>query len=166
MSPLPEYRRGGDASGDVEVAPRPAPVSRLALAGQPDPAAVVDPGGDVDAIALGLLGDAAARGGRTRIIDHAALAAALGAGLGDREDPLALGIDPAPLAAGADARSRSRLRSGSRAGRAGAGGGNGDRHLGPVHRLVEREPDLRLQVAAAGGPRTLLAAAAEEGGED
>src|SRR4051794_34004554 len=44
-----------DASGDVEIAARTASVAGLALARQPDPAAVVDPRRDVDAVALRLL---------------------------------------------------------------------------------------------------------------
>ena len=104
---LAEHRRGRDPGGHVEVAARPAAVAGLALAGEPDPAAVVDSGGNVDPVALGLLGDPAAAAGRAGLLDHAAAPAALGAGLGDREEPLALGVDPASAAARADLAARS-----------------------------------------------------------
>ena len=81
---------GGDAGDDVEVAGRTAERTVLALAGDPDPGAVVDPGGDLDAVALALHRQAGAAAGRARVLDDLAAAAALRAGLADREEALAL----------------------------------------------------------------------------
>src|SRR5262249_38082170 len=68
----PEDRGRGDVGGDVEVAGRTAARPGLALAGEPDPGAVLDPGRDVDPVALGLLGEAGAAAGRAGVLDDLA----------------------------------------------------------------------------------------------
>src|SRR5262249_40732534 len=96
-------------------------------------------------------------------------AAALRAGLADREEALALGVDAAPFAARAGDRARPRLRAAAAAGRAAFRLRHGDLDLRPVDRLVEGEADLGFQVAAACllGLRPAAAPApAEEVGED
>ena len=103
---------------DVEVAGRAAARAGLALAGEPDPGAVLDPGGDVDLVALGLLGQAGAAAGRAGVLDDLAGAAALRAGLADREEALALGVDAAAFAARAGDRAGPGLGAAAVAGRA------------------------------------------------
>src|SRR5690348_9322117 len=125
----------------------------------------MDPGGDVDPVALRLLRDPLAVAGRAGVVDHGALSAALGAGLGDREESLALGVDACALAARAGPRRGAGFGAAAVAGGALARRRDGDRDLGAVHRLLEREPNLGLEIAAALLARPLLAAA-EEGGED
>src|SRR5262249_19578953 len=67
----------------------------------------------------------------------------------------------------ADVRRGSGLGPGPGAGRAGPGGRHRDGDLRAVHRLLEGEANLGLEVAAPLGSRTLLATpAAEERGED
>src|SRR4051794_15871082 len=100
----------------------------------------MDARGDVDAVALGLLGHPAARAGRAGVVDDRALATAFGAGLGDGEKTLALGVDPGALAAWTRPRRGAGLRPAAVAGRALARGGHGDGDLRAVHRLVEGEP--------------------------
>ena len=136
---LAEDRRGGDPGDHVEVAGRRAAGAVLALAGDPDPAAVVDAGRDPHPVALALHRQPGAAAGRARVLDHLAGAAALRARLADREEALALGVDPAPVAARAGDRHRPRLRAGAAAGLAGRLLRHRDRDLGPVHRLLEAE---------------------------
>src|SRR5262245_5092519 len=121
---------------------------------------------DVDPVALGLLDDAAGMAGRAWVVDDRSLAAALRARLRDREEALALGVDPGALAARTGAWGRSRPCTAAMAGRALARGRYRDRDLRAVHRLVEAEADLALEVAPALLARPRLAAAAEERGDD
>ena len=120
VEPL-EDRGGGDPGGHVEVAGRAAARAGLALAGEADPGAVLDPGRDVDLVALGLLGQAGAAAGRAGVLDDLAGAAALRAGLADREEALALGVDAAAFAARAGDRAGARLGAAAVAGRAALG---------------------------------------------
>src|SRR5438477_4663200 len=101
----------------VEVAGRTAAAPGLALAGQPDAARVLHGRGDVHPVALDLHGLAAALAGGARICDLRAGAAAERTRLRDREEPLALRLDAADLAARAHLRCRARLRAGAAAGR-------------------------------------------------
>src|SRR5262249_61447315 len=94
--------------------------------------------------------------------------AALGARLGDREQPLALRLEAAALAAGADLRRGARLGARAVAGPATLGLEDAQGDLGALDRLLERDRDLGLQVGAAlgaraapGPGRAALAAAAE-----
>ena len=73
--------------------------------------------------------------------------------LRDREEPLALGLDPAPAALRAHARRRPRLRAGPATGGTRLRRRDAQRHLRAVDRLLERDRDRRLQVLAALRPR-------------
>ena len=166
-----EDRRLGDVGDDVQVARLAGAHARLALAGQADATAVADARWDVHAVALDLARLARAVAGRARVLDLGAGAAALRARLRDREEvAAALGDDAATLAARADGRARARLGAGPVAGRAGRRHGNGDRDLAALHRLLEGQADLGLEVAPALGLRTRLAASphgpAEQVGQD
>src|SRR6185437_14507184 len=114
----PEHRRVGDARDHVQVARRATPSPGLALGGQPHAAAVLHARRDVHAVALHLHGLAAPLARRAGILDLGAGAAALGARLGDREQPLALRLDAAALAARAHRRARARLGARAVTGRA------------------------------------------------
>src|SRR5829696_6049836 len=166
VAPALEDRGLGDARDRVEVARGTAARPRLALAGQPHAAAVADARGDVHAIALDLARAPGALTGGTRVPDLRAGAAAERAGLGNREEPLRLGLDPAPVAARAHGRHGARLRPGAMAGRAGRRERDGHRHLRALHRLLERDVDLGLEVAAALGPRRTARAAPTAGAEE
>src|SRR5205085_3835619 len=94
------------------------------------------------------------------------------AGLGDGEDALALGLDPASLAHGTDARCGPGLGAGAVARGAGRGCRHGQGNLGAVHSLVEGECHLGLEIAAAlhpgaaadtPGPRTTTTGGAPGG---
>ena len=174
-----EDRRLEHVGDDEQVAGRSAVAARLALAGEADLAALAHARGNVDAVALDGPLAALAVAGRAGVLDDRPGAAALRAGLGDREQALALDLDAAPAAARADDRRRARLGAGAGAGRAALVGGDGDRHLRAGDRLVEADRDLGLEVAAALGawlasrrPPAAAAAApaagglAEEVGED
>src|SRR5690606_38294110 len=128
-------------------------------AGEPHPAAVADPGGDVDLVALDLLRLAAAAAGRAGVVDAGPRPAAGAARLRDREQPLRSGLDAAAVADRADRRARARLGARAVAGRARRRQRHGDGDLGALHRLVEGDVDLGLQVAAALGLARARAAA-------
>src|SRR5204862_5203633 len=99
------------------------------------------------------------------MLDHRAAPAAPRARLADREEALALTDDAAPAAL--RARDRSRAGVGARAAARLARPllRHRDRYLGPGHRLVERDLDLRFEIAPA--RRLLLGTApAEEARED
>ena len=86
---------------DVEIARRAAGQAPFALAGDAHLRALVDAGRDAH-LERPLLGHAAlARAGLARALDDLALAAALGAGAGDREEALLVAQLAAPLAGGA-----------------------------------------------------------------
>src|ERR1044072_1608346 len=109
--------------------------------------------GNVDAVALDGALATLALARRAELLDDRARAAALRARLGDREQPLALGLDPAALAARADDRRGAGLRARAVAGAAALEGRHRDRDLGALDRLLEADRDLRLEVAAALGAR-------------
>ena len=166
-----EDRRLAHARYRVEVARRPTAAPGFSLPGQPHPAAVANAGRDVDLVALDLARLPAAAASRARVLDLGAGPAALGAGMRDREEALALADDAAALAARAHRRRRSGLRARAAAGRAGRRDRHGDRHLRALHRLVERNVDLGLEVAAAlrpvaRAPPGAGRAGAEQVGED
>src|SRR5439155_1307151 len=91
-----------------------------------------------------------------------AVAAQPRAGLGQRDQPLALRDDAAAGALGADRRRRPRLRARAAALAAGRLELNGDGGLDAAQRVLEREPHLDLEVAPASAPLLLLLAAASE----
>ena len=166
-----EDRRGSHVGDDVEIARRPAARPGLALAGQADARALLDARRDVDAVALERAHRPRAVAGRAGILDHGARAAAARAGLGDREHALALGLDPAALAAWADLRRGAGLRAGPVAGRAQRLRGDRERDLRAGDRLLEGDRYLCLEVLSAlgtgFGPRAATARRpSEEVGED
>src|SRR4051794_38542022 len=132
-----EDGRGRDPGDDEEIAGRPAALARLALAGEPDAGAVLDPCRDVHLVALGLLREAGARADGAGVLDDLSLATALRAGLADREEALTLRVDAAALAARAGARAGPRFGAAAMAGRAAFGLRHRNRHLGAVDGLVE-----------------------------
>src|SRR5215472_1281746 len=77
-----------DREEDVEVAGRAAARAGLALAGEPDAGAVLDPGRDVDRERAVALHAAGARAGRAWIVDHLAAPVAGRAGPLEREEAL------------------------------------------------------------------------------
>src|SRR4029079_2127233 len=149
VGPAVEDRRGRHPGRHEQVPGRSAERSVLALAGEPDPRPVLDAGGDVDAVALALQRQPGAAAVGARMLDDLAAAAALGTGLADREEALTLRIDAPPLAARADDRLGPRRRSVAVAGRAGRLLRHRDRDLRALHRLLEAERDLSLEVATA-----------------
>src|SRR4029077_945566 len=112
---------GGDAGDDVEVAGRAAAGAGLAFPGDPDPRPVLDPRRDPHLVALGLPGEAGAAAGRAGVLDDLPGAAALRAGLADREEALTLGVDAAAFAARAGDRAGAGLGTAAAAGRAAFG---------------------------------------------
>ena len=158
---------GWSHPGDhVEIARRAPAGTVLALAGDPDAAAVANARGHLHPVALALHRQPRPSARFARALDHLAAAAALGARLADREESLALAVHAASPAARADDRGRPRLRAGPLAGRASGRLRHGDRDLDPLHGLLERQRHLGLEVAAAHRLRARSAAAPEEGGED
>src|SRR4051794_232200 len=166
-----EHRAVLHAGDHEQVAGRPAVAAGLALAGEADARALADAGGDVHAVALRRAHGALAVAGRARVLDDGARAVAAGARLRDREEALALRLEAAALAARADLRLGARPRAGPVAGRAARRHGDAERHLCALERLVERDADLGLEVAAALGlraprSRAALRAAPEQVRED
>src|SRR5204863_7184318 len=162
-------RRVGHARDHVEVAGRAASPARLALAGQANTAAVLHTGRDVDPVALDLLRLARPVAGRARLLDLRAGAAAPRARLRDREQPLPLRLDAAALAARADRRLRAGLGARAVAGGARRRQAHADGHLRALHRLLERDVDIRFEISPALGTRSAAragAAGAEQVGED
>src|SRR5437588_471868 len=156
-----EHQRGLYARDHVQIAWLGAADPGLALAGKPDAASVTDAGGDVDAHAL----DRALRPGATTrgagILDDRARSVTARTGLGDRKDPLALALHPTAIANGTDLWCRSGLGAGAIAGGAWLRGRHRQRKLGALHRLIERQRDLGLEIAAAlRGPGTRAFASA------
>src|SRR3954447_16879032 len=148
----PEDRRVGHARDDVEIARRPAAPPGLALAGEPDATAVLHAGRNVRAVALDLARLTGAVAGRARVLDLGPGAAALRAWLRDREEALALLLDAASVAARADGGRGARLRAAAAARRAGSRQRDRHRDLRALHRLLERDVHLGLEVAPALGP--------------
>src|SRR5215218_1177489 len=99
MSPRPlppgrggPSRRSRHPGDHIEVARGTAARPVLALACDPDSAAVAHAGRDVHAVALALHGQSRAAARWARILDHLTGAAAARAGPADREEPLTLGV--------------------------------------------------------------------------
>src|SRR5205085_5529689 len=89
VAPLVD-RRGGHARDHVQVARRPAVHAGLALAAQADPRPVLDPGRDLDRVALRPALAARAVAAGARILDHGAVAAAARTRRRQPEEALAL----------------------------------------------------------------------------
>src|SRR6185295_3923875 len=163
---LLEDRRRRNARDHVEVARRAAQRAILALAGDADAAAVTDSRRNLHPVALELHREAGARAGLARALDHLAAAAAARTRLADREEALALGVDTPATASGADDRRGAGLSPAAVAGRTGRLLRDRDDDLDPLHRLLERQPRLGLQVPPANGRLVAAPATSEEGGED
>src|ERR671936_1717819 len=97
-----EQRRFLNARYHVQIAGLRSPHSRLALPGQADPTSVADPRWDVDPQPPHRTLSARATARRAGMLDHRPGAVAVGARLGDREDPLALCLYPPAVADGAN----------------------------------------------------------------
>src|SRR5919106_38232 len=162
VAPLPVHRRGSDLGDHVEIAGRAAARAVLSLAGEANSGAVAHAGRDVHAVSLALLGETRPAARTARVLDDLSRPAALRAGLADGEQPLALPVDPAPAAA--RARRRRRARVGPRAAADLARGllRDGDRHLGALDGLLERELHLGLEIPATSGLGGGLATTAVE----
>ena len=150
----------------VQVSRRSAAGTVLALAGDPDPAAVPDSRRDLHPVALLLEGQPRPAAGLARVLDDLAAAPTLRARPADGEEALALGVHAGSAAARAGDRRGPGLcaRAVTRLARGLLRHDDGD--LGPVHRLFEREVDLGLEVPPASLDRLGPAPAPEEGGED
>ena len=124
------------------------------------------PGRDLhlEAARPALAARAAAR--RAGILDHRAVPAAARARLREGEQPLRLRDDTAAAALGARLRQRARLRARSLARRARRLEADGNRRLHAAQRVLEREVELHLDVAAAPAARGLRAHAAAPAAED
>ena len=163
-----EDRRLAHARNHVEVSGGAVARACLALPRQSHPTAVADAAQDIHAVALDLARSPGAVAGRAGLLDLRTSAAALPAGLEDREQPLRFGLDPAALAARADRRRGARLGARPAAGRTGRRERHRDRDLCALHRLGKRDMYFGLQVAAALGASGAGAPAgvAEEVGDD
>src|ERR1051325_3510692 len=151
-----EDRVPGKMDEDVEVAGRAAAHTRFAFAGETDPCALVHPGRDVDRQGLASLDPALAAAGGAGIGDRLADAAALRAGLLDHEEALAR-PDLAAAAAHRAGLGRS-AGLGPRAAARLAGRGGVDLKLDLA--AVEGVLELDLEVVAKVGAAPHVAAAA------
>src|SRR5207244_13183409 len=86
--------------------------------------------------------------GPAGIVDHHPAASAERTWLRDRKHPLALGLDPATVAAGAGFGGGSRMGARAVAGRARVLLRNRNRHLRSVDGLPEGKANLHLEVAS------------------
>src|SRR6266516_798699 len=168
--PLVELRRR-DSRDHVQIAGGRASVPGLALAAQLDPRAVPDPGGELDLVPLRPPLTTGAVAARTRILDHSSVPPAARAGLREREQALALGLDAAAAALGTDDRRRSGLRSRAAARAAACLELDRNLHLSALERVLERDVHLDFEVGSAlaallGAPPASCAAASEEAAED
>src|SRR5581483_9388547 len=153
-------RRGVDLHDDVEVAVGAAVPARLALALEPDARAVLRPGRHLDLVALRRALAPRAAAVAARLLDDDAVAAAARAGLGQREQAVAVGDDARAVALRAGDRPRPGLRAGAAADVAGRLRLDRHPHGDALERVVEREAHARLEVGAALRPRPRRAAAA------
>src|SRR5581483_2879520 len=152
--------RGVDLHDDVEVAVGAAVPARLALALEPDARAVLRPGRHLDLVALRRALAPRAAAVAARLLDDDAVAAAARAGLGQREQAVAVGDDARAVALRAGDRPRPGLRAGAAADVAGRLRLDRHPHGDALERVVEREAHARLEVGAALRPRPRRAAAA------
>src|SRR5439155_4268252 len=131
--------RAGDARDDDEVAVRPAVRARLALPLEANLRAILHPRLDLDRVVPQPALTAGAVALRARPLDHGAVAAAARAGLREREQALALGLDPPAVALRADDRRRARLSAGAAAVGARDRQLDRDLHLVAAERVPERQ---------------------------
>src|SRR6185369_3720660 len=134
---------------DDEVAGRPAVRPRLAFAFEADLRAVLDPGRNLHGVALRAPFTPGAVAVPARPLDDRSVAVAARARAGEGEEALVLGDDAAAAALGTDLRGGSGL--GSRAVADGARNleVDGDLRLETLERVLERDVDRHLDVAAS-----------------
>src|SRR5690606_13181743 len=159
-----EHRVRPHRDEDVEIARRGAVRAGLALAGQADAGAVVDPRRDLDAELLDPVDPSLAAARAARALDHLAAAVAARARLLDDEEALLradLAVATAQLAAAARGAGLGALPPARL-----AGDRNLDLDLGrlAVERLLEADLHVVAQVRPA--PRARAPAAAEGAAED
>src|SRR5699024_62953 len=147
---------GRDLDLDEQVAGRTAVVAGCALALEPDPRAVLDPGRDAGLDGARRGAATAAVAGRAGLVVHQLASATGGAGLVDGERPARAGHDESrALALRADVRAGAGLPAGALAGRAGGVGGQPQRHRHAVERVGEADRRRALDVGAPAGPGLL-----------
>ena len=136
---------------NIEIARGTASGTGFALAGEPDPRAVLDARRHIDREAAFARHMPAAAAGRAGVVDDVAAPVAMRAGSLDREEAL-LGAD-APLAAtgGTVPRLRASPRAGPGALLAGDGGRQGERSDLAEESLFERDLHIVAQIGAARG---------------
>ena len=150
-----------DAHEDVQIARRAAAGARIALAGEPDPGAVLDAGRDRDRQGLFPMHAAAAAAQIAGIADHPAGAGAGRAGALDREEALLRAHPAGAATARADARRRALGAAGGVAGLAAHRRRHADLRLLARERLLERDRQIVAQIAAAAVGAAPAAAAHE-----
>src|SRR5215217_1903285 len=134
---------------DVQIARLGARRSRLPATGEPDPRAVLDPGRDLDLERAGPANRSRPVTFGARRLHDASAAVTRRARLRHREEPL-VDLDRA-LAATLWTRDRRRSGLGPAAAASRTWGGtvDADRHRRPGHRVLERDPHLRLEIRPA-----------------
>src|SRR5207248_10766795 len=148
-----------DADEDVEVARGGAVLPGLALAGQTDTGAVLDPGRDVDRQRFLASHSSLSAAGPARLVDRLPGALAGRTGLLDRKEAL-LPSNPSVTVTGAAAGgARAGFGAAPLASVAMGKGGNADRRLLAAERVFERDFEIVAQIAAAGGARLRTAPA-------
>jgi hypothetical protein len=148
-----EHAVGGDPDRDEEVAGRSTALPRSALAAEPDPLAVLDPGRHLRLDGAHRPPLPAAVAGRAGLVVDQLPTAARRAGLVHRERTADRRHHEAVAVAGrAPVRAGARLAPGARAGRAGRVGRDPQRHGDAVERLGEPDGRRGLEVGTAGRP--------------
>src|SRR5271154_388216 len=143
-----EERMRLDGEKNVKVAGRPAPHSRLALAGETNAGAVLDAGGNIDR-ERALPGPAAGAGAFVaRIFDRLPAAVTGGAGAFDGEEALLRAHPPMAAAGLAGYRLGAGAGAGAGAGFAGHRSRHSDRGGLAAKRLFERDLEIVAQVRA------------------
>ncbi|MPM37854.1 hypothetical protein SDC9_84473 [bioreactor metagenome] len=161
----------GDVDVDVEVTGAAAVLTLGALALQPDPLAVLDPGRDADLHGVGRTTTPGTAADRARVVDDQPTAVAVLAGLGDLEDATRGGrTHPRALTGRADPRHGAGPRAGARTSRTGRVGDHLHGHRGALDGLVEVDRHVALDIgpparAAAGRPADAATAPTEQATE-
>src|SRR5215207_4554567 len=147
----PEERVGLHPDPHIEVPRLRAGGAGLAPAGEPDPGAVLDAGGDLDLEAPRPPAAPGPAARRARRLHDAPRAVADGTGLAHLEQPLIHRDGARPAASRTGRRARARRGAASVTGLARRRAGDPDRHRGSGHRVVERDRHGRLQIRPTGG---------------
>src|SRR5215472_15235317 len=136
----------------VEVARRRTAQPGLALAGQPDPLAILDTGRDPHIDGAGAGGHAGAFALVARVLDDRAAAPAIGAGFGEAERALVAVDHSGAVAARTHLRAGARTRAAAMTVGAWRRAGQPQRHRHALGRLDEIQLRLGLEVVAAPRP--------------